>query len=204
MARGVGRRKASGLPGPSKKIGASHHLPAVPDVYQDMLIDALSTPSETREERRPAKRRRVGGRIIMKPGELPAVDPSETEGMVETDGGFTRATAPKLQTAYDDAMSSTESDVDWEEVDIKETTKIDDSEDGSKEINLVLGEISSTASKSITPRRKGISKEERKLRLDIHNMHLLCLFAHIHLRNYWCNDLEVQVCSVKVRIWPWY
>ncbi|KAK3945638.1 Rad4-domain-containing protein, partial [Diplogelasinospora grovesii] len=41
-------------------------------------------------------------------------------------------------------------------------------------------------------RRKPATREEKDRRVLIHKMHLLCLLAHVELRNRWCNDPRVQ------------
>lgn len=44
-------------------------------------------------------------------------------------------------------------------------------------------------------RKKGhrIKEKDRKLRLEIHKLHLLCLISHASLRNYFCRDKRLHV-----------
>ena len=41
-------------------------------------------------------------------------------------------------------------------------------------------------------RRKVITTEEKRRRVEIHKTHLLCLLSHVERRNRWCNDPEVH------------
>ncbi|KAH8725171.1 hypothetical protein GQ44DRAFT_616879 [Phaeosphaeriaceae sp. PMI808] len=41
-------------------------------------------------------------------------------------------------------------------------------------------------------RRRAITSVDKKKRLDIHKVHLLCLLYHVYRRNAWCNDMRVQ------------
>jgi hypothetical protein len=53
--------------------------------------------------------------------------------------------------------------------------------------------------KSPRTRRKGQKPPtlaERKLRLDVHKIHVMCLLYHVFVRNHWCNDSKLQVRSV--------
>ncbi|KAF2830899.1 Rad4-domain-containing protein [Ophiobolus disseminans] len=47
-------------------------------------------------------------------------------------------------------------------------------------------------------RRRAITSVDKKKRLDIHKMHVLCLLYHVHRRNAWCNDLRVQTTLRKL------
>ncbi|KAF3761859.1 hypothetical protein M406DRAFT_12798, partial [Cryphonectria parasitica EP155] len=41
-------------------------------------------------------------------------------------------------------------------------------------------------------RKQPLTKEEKERRVHIHQMHVLCLLAHVEKRNHWCNDPFVQ------------
>ena len=58
-------------------------------------------------------------------------------------------------------------------------------------LNLVLGDPSPSKPVNATARRK-ITAVDRRIRLETHKLHLLCLLFHVHLRNRWCNNDEVQ------------
>ncbi|EMR08224.1 hypothetical protein PNEG_03393 [Pneumocystis murina B123] len=45
---------------------------------------------------------------------------------------------------------------------------------------------------NISKKRHGIKGKDRKLRLEIHKLHLLCLISHASLRNYFCRDKRLH------------
>jgi xeroderma pigmentosum group C-complementing protein len=58
-------------------------------------------------------------------------------------------------------------------------------------LNLVLHDTA--AAKKEGPKRRQITAVDRKTRLEVHKLNLICLISHVRLRNRWCNDTEVQV-----------
>jgi xeroderma pigmentosum group C-complementing protein len=108
-----------------------------------------------------------------------------------------------LQTVID-SDESDGSDEEWEDA-LADGHDTDDQE----EVELVtpqIADISITigAKKSedlVTKRRvrrRAITLVDKKKRLDIHKMHVLCLLYHVHRRNAWCNDLRVQSALRKL------
>jgi xeroderma pigmentosum group C-complementing protein len=88
-----------------------------------------------------------------------------------------------------------EEDVMFEDVDF--TASLQDlgsksEEPKSLELNLTAHQSSTSQGKRVAERRKPITREERKVRTDIHKTHLLCLLSHAARRNHWCNDGKVQ------------
>lgn len=166
----------------------------VPQIYQDMLIEISSSSSGVEERRkRPVKRRKVGERIVV------SVDSGDGEEIEEVGGG--KVPEKLIQTTYV-SDGSDESDMEWEEVDLQQqsntpvqtqpgTPAVDDDEP----LQLTLGN-SSEKGKSRAPlpppRRKPVTAAERRWRLVIHKVHLLCLLSHVQIRNLWCNDDDVQ------------
>lgn len=195
MAR-AGSKKGRGSEGP----GNSANENVMPDVYREMLVEAVSSsPSKFNEEEKPVKRRRIGGRMVEHGHDDTAhyqsdqafIEPNETD--IEQS---TLKSKARQQTAFTESDDSADSDVDWEEVDLKDTYKDDLSEEGippNQELNLVLGGDSHDNRRPPAPRRKPASAPEKKLRLEIHKMHLLSLLVHIHRRNHWCNDEDTHV-----------
>jgi xeroderma pigmentosum group C-complementing protein len=101
-----------------------------------------------------------------------------------------------VQTVYD-STTSDESDVEWEDVDVAHpaqglfgTASAIEGRDETLQITL---DREPEARKRAPPRRKPVTAAEKKLRLDAHKAHLLCLLAHVNLRNRWCNDDVTQV-----------
>jgi xeroderma pigmentosum group C-complementing protein len=171
---------------------------AVPVIYQEMLADAVSSsPLRFNEEDKAFKRRRVAGRVISEPnGDISG---QETEhftavaGDTDTDNATSERAPKRQQTTFVDSDSSMDGDMDWEEVDLAKDRVERDFEDEEKPLDLVIGGKDSSAAMSRTPRRKGDALVEKKMRLEVHKTHLLCLLAHVHLRNHWCEDVQVQV-----------
>ena len=171
----------------------------VPSIYGDMLRDAISSSPPPPDGERPLKKRRVGGqirqeqdsgRLIKQYGRGSAfgdvTDGAESENQCKSD---------QFQTTYHDSEGPAESDVDWEEVQLEEGTNLkhDDSTD-AQELDLVLGETAEIKQDHRQQsRRRPATLAERKVKLEVHKMHVLCLLAHVHLRNHWCNDEEVHV-----------
>jgi xeroderma pigmentosum group C-complementing protein len=113
-----------------------------------------------------------------------------------------RQPARVLQTVEDSDESDDDSDMEWEDA----LGDGGDSE-GERSSNAApIGDISVTiggnkseevsAKKKV--RRRAITSVDRKRRLDIHKMHIMCLFYHVHRRNAWCNDARVQSALRKL------
>lgn len=179
----------------------------VPEVFQEMLADAIPMQSDVPE--RPLKRRRIGQRNnpVPKVHSGSPLIPDEDEE--EEDLQFEDVPVPskgtgydlpsftddddmphrKQQTAYrDSGDESEESDFDWEAVKFESNTDFDEPS-GDLELNLTAKPVHQ---RQTVTRRKAASKEDRALRLQIHKMHVLCLLSFVDRRNNWCNDTEVQ------------
>ncbi|KAL8931496.1 MAG: hypothetical protein Q9211_006921, partial [Gyalolechia sp. 1 TL-2023] len=191
------------------------------NAYRDMLVEAEadSLPTQTGDEKRPIKRRRVRGHIItgegvatnqieapsskLKPATEPQGTPEKDHDPASVDDYFNSqiGTAAnqqlhREQTALKDE-SSDESDFAWEEVDLAQDADQPYNEptagDEDGELNLVLdGNMKNGREETAAARRKPLTAAERKLRLEIHKLHLLCLLSHVHLHNHWCNDQNVH------------
>ncbi|KAI9765446.1 MAG: hypothetical protein M1840_007405 [Geoglossum simile] len=181
---------------------------ATPDVYKDMLAEvASSEPGRFEDDGRTIKRRKLGrardanGDNVQIEGGQNVPERSTDPVQAPIDGFddlFEERPAP--QVAYDDFEDSEESDVDWEEVDLTHDNRenILGSEDEDKgendggDLDLVLLDVKGKGKRASLPKRRPITAAERKLRVEVHKMHLLCLLYHVFLRNNWCNDLEAQ------------
>ncbi|KAF5870520.1 putative dna repair protein [Botrytis fragariae] len=195
--------------GRAKGKGKAAGQNAVPDVYRDMLEEAI--PSQLAVPERPLKRRKVGSRDAVvtaskagpsKPSVAESHDEAEDDEDVEFEDVMTAPTSlngedPEedanvpQQTAYRDSDEETdESDadveIDWENVNF--TTK-DDEPSGDLELTLTRP---APQRQTVTPRRKTLTQGDKNLRLEAHKLHLLCLLSHVHRRNEWCNDSAVQ------------
>ncbi|KAK2781057.1 hypothetical protein FQN53_000819 [Emmonsiellopsis sp. PD_33] len=201
---GTGTGSAS-RPRPTRSAPAAA-TDELPLVYRDMLAEAEAGagPSSSRTgqrqgagsvDDRPVKRRKVGERSV-----------EAGTGMgIEMGGESTReATSVNLendrpvQTVYDiDASDDDESEMEWEDVEFAPVpapasageTQAEASEES---LQITLEKPEEKGKQRATPRRKPVTGQEKKWRLDIHKMHLLSLLGHVQLRNLWCNDEEVQ------------
>ena len=201
MARAGNSRKGRGV----TDSGNSTSRNVMPNVYREMLADAISSsPTKFNEEEKPVKRRRVGGRVVEK-GQNETKqyqsDQASTEKDTDAEQSALQSWPQKRQTAYTESDDSADSDVDWEEVNLKDTSTEDLSKEDTvqdEELNLVLGGDSHEIRRTSAPRRKPASAADKKLRLEIHKMHLLSLLVHVHRRNHWCNDEKVHVCPCRL------
>ncbi|KAK2627784.1 hypothetical protein QTJ16_002430 [Diplocarpon rosae] len=189
-ARGRGKGKGKGKGKDS----------AVPDVYQDMLIEALPAQSEIPE--RPLKRRRIERRdrtvaevAQTSSAKIPDQDEDDEELQFEDvleppQGSGSEADIPtkRQQTAYRDSdEDSEESDDEWQGFNLDAKPE-DDEPNGDLELTITKR----PAAKSTASRRRPVTKIDKIDRLLKHKMHVLCLLSHVDRRNEWCNDSEVQ------------
>ncbi|KAJ5089935.1 hypothetical protein N7532_008619 [Penicillium argentinense] len=156
----------------------------IPEVYRQMLEEAEARDPGQFNADRPIKRRRVSH----------SDDPHLASSPLKSaSGGPEKDAGRKIQTVYDSADSD-ESDVEWEDVDISHPTPgpsnvmLETALPENLEITLHAPELR----KKTVQKRQPVTAAERRIRLDIHKAHLLCLLGHIHIRNRWCNDEEVQ------------
>ena len=203
MARGRGKSSTSRGAGRKSARGRAPEQDALPEVYQDMLAAApISSPTRASEEGKVVKKRRVGGRMVTQGQEhdisstITAPDDTEDE-----QSHLNHIPVPNFsqQTAYNSSEDSSDSEMAWEEVEMKPVRSVEGNDgEGDEDLNLVLKD-EATDSNRPSAKRKTASAVERRLRLEIHKMHVLCLLIHIHLRNHWCNDEQVQVHSFLPR-----
>ena len=177
----------------------------VPDIYQEMLADAsASSPVQENQEGRAIKRRRIAGRIVLQAPDdstpYQSDHSTKTARESEFDELFEDVKPMPQQVVQSDSEDSEDSDLDWEEVNLKDnanhesTTELQNAR--SEKFNLVLHEDKGSNGGDLARRsvkRKPITIEERKLRISIHKLHVCCLLVHGFLRNHWCNDAKVHV-----------
>ncbi|KAM0202420.1 hypothetical protein ACHAPI_001611 [Fusarium lateritium] len=196
----------------STRRGAAAAVPTGGEIYQDMLAEAGVNPRLPSPER-PLKRRRAGpGKAISdtsspakpapkqtQPTQPPHPEPAEEDDEDEDeDIEFQDVVLPQptLQTMELESDDDDEDeDIMFEDVDF--TASLQDinsksEEPKSLELNLTAHQSSTSQGKRAAERRKPITREERKIRTDIHKAHLLCLLSHAARRNHWCNDGKVQ------------
>jgi len=168
-----------------------------PDIYQEMLEEAEARDPEHFHSDRPIKRRKVGDSKA-----IPTDPPETAQARRVTDPEIREEEQAKnLQIVYD--LSETdESDVEWEDVDIQQPAPEASSaavvSQGSNEMLQITLEQEPEKRKKTVHRRKPLTAAEKKIRLDVHKVHLLCLLAHVNLRNRWCNDDSIQVPVISI------
>ena len=162
----------------------------IPQVYRELLAEADARAADEPQSERPIKRRRVGER---------AQDTHNVQKNTENKASPSSNNVIDLtqaQTIYDlDAEDSSEdeSDMEWEEVIVQQpATGIQNSvhAGGDESLDITLEEP--TVRRTLVRRRKPVTGSEKRLRLDIHKAHILCLLGHVYTRNLWCNDDDVQ------------
>lgn len=164
----------------------------VPEVYQELLEEAEARDPDEFHSDRPIKRRRVGDTKAI-PVALPG---PEQSGMTEAIG---TAEAQQIQTVYDSTTEdeSDFEDVEWEDVDVQqpvpETSSASVARQSNDETLQITLDYEPEKRKKTVRRRKPVTAAEKKLRLEVHKAHLLCLLGHAYSRNRWCNDDELQV-----------
>ncbi|KAF2110677.1 hypothetical protein BDV96DRAFT_552992 [Lophiotrema nucula] len=222
MAGPRGRaRKATTRAAPvrsSRRGKASQHDAEVPDVFHDMLSEAqASKAAGVEEDSKPLKKRKAV-RATRQESSSPAPEPiqdsaSRVASIPARRVASSRAPVPKpaapesddeepqtriLQTITD-SEESDESDMEWEDALAEEEADDDDAEPEVGDVSITIGGSADEEKKAKRRvQRRGITSVDRKRRLDVHKMHILCLLYHVHLRNVWCNDQRVQAALRKL------
>ncbi|KAK3994538.1 hypothetical protein QBC44DRAFT_348834 [Cladorrhinum sp. PSN332] len=166
---------------------------AIPDVYREMLVDVSNEIKDTR----PLKRKRPGEKssvIAKKP--IIEDDDDEDEHLE-----FEHVTVPQptIQTVVRDTDDEDDDDdddeIEFEDVNINKTPASSASATTTqqpKSLTLNLSALMAAKGPQKGNRRKPATREEKERRVEIHKAHLVCLLAHLELRNRWCNDPHVQ------------
>jgi xeroderma pigmentosum group C-complementing protein len=195
----TGRNSTSRAKGKGKAIACSS---AIPDVYQNMLAEALPLQSDVPD--RPLKRRRTGRQGVPAKStnvaaETEKIDVDDEDDLEFEDvllhgephdfeDGYFNPPPKSQQTATKGSEEEeSASDFEWEAINLD--AQLDAGSRGVLE--LTFSKPASTP-KSTSTRRKAVTKEEKALRLQIHRMHVLCFLSYVERRNKWCNDSEVQ------------
>ena len=188
----------------SKAAGKANAKNALPDVYGEMLAEVVSSsPTRKSDDGATVKRRRIGGRLVAQSVDGNASPRHEqstsTVNENDIDALFEEPKPTPQRIEQTETEDSADSDEYFEDVDLDSSVQQDASlsheVDGVGGLDLVLSEVNQKATRSAQVRRKPITSTEKKLRLEIHKMHLCSLLAHVHLRNHWCNDESVHsVC----------
>ena len=177
----------------------------VPKVYRDMLAEATSSPMQSDDDGRPTKKRRVGGHVVIQKRDraevAQSVSHSQTGHNTSIDDLFEEPLLARQHIIQSSSGDSSDSDVNWEEVELdgnaNNEASVDSDEESTKKLNLTLGHNQGLHARSTRAKRKPISAVERQLRIATHKMHLCGLLVSLHFRNHWCNDANVHVCTTS-------
>lgn len=115
--------------------------------------------------------------------------------------------ASQVQTAYAESESSEDEDeIGWEDVNVDGlpgSERESSAEHRTEDLDLILDDAAPSTTKRAGTRVKSLTAAERRLRLELHKMHLLCLLSHVELRNEWCSDIQVMVRCQCWFAWQW-
>lgn len=159
---------------------------AIPEAFRELLagVDDSHEPG-AQIESRPLKRRRIGD---ARP------EPVIENAFSSPIGSEDNAVSQRLpQTITLESSDSDESEFEWEDVDIEGEDTGPPMDAVPTSISVVIGEKPSSKRRPGSA-RPAITAAFRKMRLDVHKMHVCCLLYHNFLRNSYCNDPIAQVC----------
>ncbi|KAH7383184.1 hypothetical protein BKA66DRAFT_463311 [Pyrenochaeta sp. MPI-SDFR-AT-0127] len=164
-----------------------------PRPVKSLVKRAPKSPSPIRPQTEIASRSQVPSHT--------RVRPTSASGLADDNGKVKNGRV--VQTIID-SDESDDSDMEWEDALGDADGTEDEGEDGIAAPQI--GDISITFGGKKTEeqetkrrvRRRAITSVDKKRRLDIHKMHVLCLLYHVHRRNTWCNDRRVQSTLRKI------
>ncbi|KAK4948724.1 hypothetical protein LTR10_012729 [Elasticomyces elasticus] len=164
----------------------------IPDVYGDMLAEAVREEKAAASNPRPSKRRKLSE----EPSTKIDLDFDLFGSSQITLDHDLNVEAPdkQQQIVYDDFEGSEESEAEFEDVDLDAVGNDDEPDEQPEQKTLVLDLSKSNLDtpKRVTQRRKPVGPAERKLRLEVHKAHLICLLAHLSCRNRWSESPAVH------------
>lgn len=179
----------------TRRSGAVDH--GIPDVYGDMVAEAVAGEAAETLNTRALKRRKISeepvGDIQL---DIDLFGPSQIDDDENGQLQSTEETArPLQQVVYDDFEGSDEeSDIEFEDVELEpvDTQANVDEKPEQKTLQLDLSTTASDRARQNIQRRKPVGPAERKKRLEVHKAHLICLLAHLSSRNHWCESEAVH------------
>jgi xeroderma pigmentosum group C-complementing protein len=107
--------------------------------------------------------------------------------------------AQPVQTAFESSDDSDEENFDWEDVEIGGDAADEVQIQPGESLTIVIGDQDGKP-RARRKAQKTPTQAERKLRLDVHKIHMTCLLYHVFLRNHWCNDHQLQVGKMRTRV----
>ena len=201
------RGRASGRRAPPKKADAdAPGDDGTPAVYREMLseLEPGSRPGSTSQQHA-VKRRRIGERSRSRAVDLfGSGSERERANRRETVAcSVENAQDTRVQTVFDvDASDDDDEGMEWEDVAVQAgpvypgASAIEMRESSADEpLQITLDKNDAKGKRKATvQRRKPVTGAEKRMRLDFHKAHVVCLLGHVAMRNRWCNDEDVHVC----------
>jgi xeroderma pigmentosum group C-complementing protein len=168
---------------------------AVPQVFREMLQDEVAADIPAP---RITKRRKIGSKA------LTADSSANVESFETTIGSKDEVKIEDdppsqlpVQTVFDSSDDSEDENFEWEDVNITkpslEEPLADEVDKTPETLSIIVGAENKPSTPSRRKARKPLTLAEKKMHLDIHKVHILCLLYHCLIRNHWCNDTELQL-----------
>lgn len=193
----------------------------VSDVYRDMLRDVVGASAKRPEElsdsdeSQPPKKRKVAANKNIEAGLSLGGDKGKNVLVEDSEDDAEKAiedvdNESDVGSDEESEEGSGESEVDWEEVDLSKqspSSRITPSLHVLLIASLAMG-FATEPPKPEQPLeiildqknkqkagcvRRTITAVDRRIRLEVHKMHLLCLLIHVYQRSRWCNDSNAKV-----------
>lgn len=190
IAAGPSRGNASRGRRPKRQISPEDDIPAA---YRELLEEAEARDPAQFSSDRPVKKRRVENTRA-----IPVGSEAVAGGDLKPSSG--PGPANQVQTVYDSPTEDEDSDIEWEDVQVPQAAQempntADQIYDKDEPLIITLDQTSEVK-KQPSQKWKPLTGAEKKIRLDVHKTHLLCLLAHVDMRNKWCNDTELKVHTI--------
>ena len=104
--------------------------------------------------------------------------------------------SPEALNAYVSAIRDEDSpsdfDDDFEDVNLDPEADASDGDENDRDASLHLDFSEPREPRKVIERRKPLTRAEQLLRLDVHKWHILCLLAHLRIRNNWSDHDQVH------------
>lgn len=193
------------------------------DIYREMVAEVVGPSRNRQQQQelsdsegRPAKRRKAVENFKSEPGPSNSKDKGKgvlredseerPEQSLEEDDNLNNEEdeAPTM----DEDESEEEEEEDWEDVDLSKRLSCDqvircmpsltvctaikrfEEPPKPKTLELILD---TKEKRKSGPVRRVITAVDRRIRLEIHKMHILCLLIHVYQRSRWCTNSAVKV-----------
>ncbi|KAK4201570.1 putative DNA repair protein rhp41 [Triangularia verruculosa] len=166
----------------------------IPDLVKEMVVEVRKgrkTMTEDQDIQEPPRKRKRPGEKPAKPLKKDAANDSNDEDLEFEDVPIPAPTIQTMVRDTDDEEDDDDDDIQFEDVNINGAGASARYE-GPKTLNLDLTAFMAASTPKKGDRRKALGREEKDRRIEAHKVHLLCLLAHVELRNRWCSDPEVQ------------